>query len=83
MPRVRVEFMVEPFAEGSPGPHVLAAIEAAGTTGTEPEVGPFGTSVEVEAASAGPLLEGVLSAALSAGATRVSIQVERLDGTTA
>jgi hypothetical protein len=50
MPRVRVEFMVEPFAEGSPGPHVLA---------------------------------GVLSAALSAGATRVSIQVERLEGTTA
>jgi uncharacterized protein YqgV (UPF0045/DUF77 family) len=82
MSRVRVEFMVEPFAEGSPGPHVLAAIDAARTAGHEPEIGPFGTSVEVDAAAAGPLLDGVIAAALAAGASRVSIQVERTDGTT-
>jgi len=75
--------MVEPFAEGAPGPHVLAAIDAARRVGSEPEIGPFGTSVEVDAPDAGALLDAVISAALAAGASRVSIQVERTEGATA
>jgi uncharacterized protein YqgV (UPF0045/DUF77 family) len=76
MSSVRVEFMVEPFSEGSPGPHVLAAIDAARAGGVEPEVGPFGTSVEVPADSAGALVSDVVAAALAGGASRVSLQVE-------
>ena len=78
MSSARVEFMVEPFAEGSPGPHVLAAINAARLAGAEPEMGPFGTSVEIDATAAGSLVADVITAAIANGANRVSIQVERL-----
>ena len=40
-----VEFTVEPFVAGEPGPHVQAAIEAARRSGLAVDVGPFGTSV--------------------------------------
>ncbi len=42
----RAEFTIEPFEEGSPGPHVMAAIEAIRALGFEPEMGPFGTSID-------------------------------------
>ena len=42
-----VEFTVEPFVAGEPGPHVQAAIEAARRSGLAVDVGPFGTSVRV------------------------------------
>ena len=73
---VLVEFTVEPFTEGSPGPHVLAAIAAARASGGEPTMGPFATSVEVVSAEAGALARAVVDAALEAGATRVSVTVE-------
>jgi len=38
-----VEFTVEPFVEGSPGPHVQAALDAATSSGLDVEFGPFGT----------------------------------------
>src|SRR5215218_4217948 len=41
MPSVRIEFLVEPFTEGRPGPHVQAGIEVVRARGLEPEVGPF------------------------------------------
>jgi uncharacterized protein YqgV (UPF0045/DUF77 family) len=74
---VRIEFLVEPFAEGRPGPHVQAGIDAAVARGLEPEVGPFGTSVVVTADGAGEVIHDVVDAALANGATRVAIQVER------
>lgn len=77
MSSVRIEFLIEPFEEGSPGPHVTAAIEEARACGAEPEVGPFGTIVEVDATAAGTVLQRVVDAALSRDATRVAIQVER------
>src|SRR3954468_22609447 len=40
-----VEFTVEPFTEGSPGPHVQAAVDAAEASGVTVEFGPFGTTV--------------------------------------
>ena len=40
MPRVRVEFTVEPFVDGRPGPHVTAAWDAARAEGLVLEVEP-------------------------------------------
>ena len=76
MPSVRIEFLVEPFEEGAPGPHVRAAIDAASAAGADPEVGPFGTSVEADADGAGALVGSIVQAALAHGASRVGIQVE-------
>ena len=40
-----VEFTIEPFVEGEPGPHVRAAVEAAEADGVTVDFGPFGTTV--------------------------------------
>jgi uncharacterized protein YqgV (UPF0045/DUF77 family) len=77
--RVRVEFTVEPFVAGAPGPHVLAAVSAAEARGLTVEFGPFGSSGEGDDATVVPAAEAALRAALDAGATRVSLQVSRLD----
>ena len=43
--QITAEFTVEPFVEGAPGPHVLAAIQVAESAGLAVDVGPFGTTV--------------------------------------
>lgn len=79
----RVEFTVEPFVEGNPGPHVLAAIEAARAGGLTADVGPFSTIVEGERAAALEAVRALLAAALQNGATRVALQVsEKAEGGT-
>ena len=72
-----VEFTIEPFVEGRPGPHVTAAISAAEARGLDVEVGPFGSSVIVDLAEVGALLAAVSDAALANGATHVSVHVAR------
>lgn len=73
-----VEFTVEPFVEGSPGPHVQAALDAATASGLVVEFGPFGTLVsgddDLRVLTA---LDEVVRAAVAAGATRVASQVSR------
>ena len=76
---LRVEFTVEPFVAGSPGPHVLAAVDAAAARGLTVEFGPFGSSGEDDDAVVVPAVEAAIRAALDAGATRVSVQVSRID----
>ena len=39
-----LEFTVEPFVEGQPGPHVQAALDAATDAGADVEFGPFSSS---------------------------------------
>jgi uncharacterized protein YqgV (UPF0045/DUF77 family) len=74
---LRLEYTVEPFVAGAPGPHVRAALDAAGEAGLDVEFGPFGTTVagadEAVISAAGR----VVRAAIDAGATRVSLQVVR------
>ena len=72
-----VEFTIEPFVAGEPGPHVRAAVGAAERSGLTVDFGPFGTSVsgDDEAVLAG--VDGILRAAMAAGATRVSLQLVR------
>jgi uncharacterized protein YqgV (UPF0045/DUF77 family) len=77
--RVAAEFLVEPFVEGAPGPHVDAAIEAVVRRGLAPSIGPFGTTVEGDPAAVADALRDVVAAALESGATRVQVHVVRLD----
>ena len=42
---VVAEFTIEPFVEGSPGPHVAAGLDAVRAAGFDPVIGPFGSSV--------------------------------------
>lgn len=79
MPRVRIEFTVEPFVDGHPGDHVVAAWSAVEGHGCELVTGPFSAETEVPERAAADIVADVVRAALSHGADRVSFQVERLD----
>lgn len=72
-----VEFTIEPFVEGRPGPHVTAAIAAIEARGLEVEIGPFGSSVIVELAELGEVIGTLSDAAMANGATHVSVHVAR------
>jgi len=73
-----LEFTIEPFVEGEPGPHVIRAIEAAQALGFEIEFGPFGSSCRVPVAKAGEVTKAVVEAAFANGATHLSLHAERL-----
>ena len=72
-----VEFTIEPFVEGRPGPHVTAAIAAAEARGLDVEVGPFGSSVIVDLAAVGGVIGAFTDAAMANGATHVSVHIAR------
>ena len=76
---IRAEFLIEPFVEGSPGPHVKAAIEAARATGLEPDVGAFATTIEGPTAIVTGAIDSLLQAALDGGASAVQIRVGDAD----
>ena len=72
-----VEFTIEPFVDGAPGPHVRAAVEAAERSGLAVDFGPFGTMVTGDDEAVLAAVDRILRAAVAAGATRVSLQVAR------
>ena len=72
-----VEFTIEPFVEGVPGPHVRAAVEAAERSGVTVDFGPFGTTVSGDDNAVLTAIDRLLRAATGAGATRVSLQLVR------
>lgn len=74
---LEVEFTIEPFVVGEPGPHVRAAIEAAEQAGVAVDVGPFGTTVSGDDDAVLGAVDRLLRAATAAGATRISLQVVR------
>jgi uncharacterized protein YqgV (UPF0045/DUF77 family) len=73
MPDCRVEFLVEPFIEGSPGDHVTEAISA--MSGLEVTIGPFGNVAQGPTEKTLPAIADLLERAFAEGATRVSLQV--------
>ncbi|MEN8234601.1 MAG: thiamine-binding protein [Actinomycetota bacterium] len=77
MEAYRAEFMIEPFTEGSPGPPVLAGIDAVREQGFDPEVGAFGTTIVGEPGRVAEALRSMVDAAMDAGATRVTVQIDR------
>lgn len=74
----RVEFTIEPFVEGRPGPHVTAAIDAAAELGLDVEVGPFGSGCVVPADRVADVVAAVVAAATAHGADHVNIDVRQL-----
>jgi hypothetical protein len=81
---VLIEFTVEPFVEGRPGPHVTSAVAAVEALGLAVEFGPFGSACHVPEALAGEVAAAILGAALANGATHVSLHTARVtdDGVT-
>jgi uncharacterized protein YqgV (UPF0045/DUF77 family) len=75
---VVAEFTIEPFVEGSPGPHVHAGLDAVRASGLEPVIGPFGSTVTGELETVSRAVTALLTAATAAGANRISLQVSRL-----
>jgi uncharacterized protein YqgV (UPF0045/DUF77 family) len=76
---LQLEFTVEPFVEGAPGPHVQAAVGAAEAAGLAVEFGPFGTAVSGDDERVLGAVQAIVRAAIGAGATRVSLQLARPD----
>ncbi len=76
---VHVEFTIEPFVEGDPGAHVLAAVASAREVGVDVDMGPFGSTCDVPPADVGALVGAITAAAIGNGATHVSIHVEASD----
>ena len=70
-----LEFTVEPFVEGAPGPHVEAAVEAATAAGAAVEFGPFGSTCRATAELMPEIIAAVTRAAFANGATHVSLHV--------
>ncbi|MCP3973917.1 MAG: hypothetical protein GY720_05430 [bacterium] len=75
MAHCRAEFTIQPFEEGHPGPHVVAAVAAARSCGFDPDMGPFGTSITGEASAVLSGLRRVVDDSLAAGASRISVQL--------
>ena len=75
----RIEFTIEPFVEAHPGPHVTAPVEALASLGINVEVGPFGSSCEVDAERAGDVVATVVREAIAHGATHINVDVNNLD----
>jgi uncharacterized protein YqgV (UPF0045/DUF77 family) len=74
-----VEFTIEPFVDGHPGPHVRAAVEAATEAGAEVEFGPFGSTGRVSAESMPAVVAAITRAAFANGATHVTLSVTSED----
>lgn len=75
----RLEFTVEPFQEGRPGPHVTAPVEALRTRGYDVEFGPFGSVCDVPAGEVSAAAAMVVQTAFDNGATRVNLDVASVD----
>jgi uncharacterized protein YqgV (UPF0045/DUF77 family) len=79
--RLVAEFTTEPFVgEGAAPAHAVETLHLIEEAGLSCDFGPLGTSVTGEDDALLPVLGRVLATALAHGATRVSLQVERVDG---
>jgi hypothetical protein len=75
-----LEFTIEPFHEGNPGPHVRAAVAAAEALGVSVDFGPFGSSCAVTQAQVAEVSGAIVSEAFAHGATHVSLHASRVEG---
>ena len=75
MTRCNVEFVIEPFVEGSPGQHVRSGIEAMAARGLDVSMGPFGSTVSGEVEELSDAIGAMVTAAAHDGARRVLVEV--------
>lgn len=73
--QITVEFLVEPFVEGAPGPHVTASLDTLEREELAVEVGPFSTEVRGPLGPAADAVRDVIVAAIEHGATRIQFHV--------
>lgn len=79
--RLRVEFTTEPFDLDEPPPHALAVREVVeGAELESVDVGPFGNTAQGGAEQVLGAVDVLLRKALENGATRVSLQVNVVEG---
>lgn len=71
----QLEFTVEPFVEGQPGPHVQAAVDAATAAGGAVEFGPFGSTCTAADETMPGVVAAVARAAFAEGATHVTMHI--------
>lgn len=79
--RLRVEFTTEPFDLDEPPRHALVArdvLEAAALDAVD--VGPFGNTAEGGSEVVLTVVDTLLRRALEGGATRISLQVNVIEG---
>ena len=76
---LHLEFTIEPFVEGHPGPHVTAAVQAVEALGGTVEFGPFGTSCALPEDAVPEVVAELVRAAFAHGASHVSLHVGQLE----
>ena len=72
---IAAEFLVEPFAEGSPGPHVDAAIDAFADKDLTVDLGPFASSVTGDVDAMADAIAEMIRAAMKNGATSIQLRL--------
>lgn len=70
-----MEFLVEPFNEGKPGPHVRAAIEAFEASGLQVDVGPFSSAAGGEVDAVATAVAEMIKRAVAEGADSIRIRI--------
>lgn len=72
---IAAEFLVAPFVEGEPGPHVTAAVAAFDGQGLDVELGPFASSVTGDLDSMAEAIAEMVRAAMTQGASSIQLRV--------
>jgi len=75
MTSCRVEFVIEPFLDGTPGPYVQSGIDAMSARGLAVSMGPFGSSVAGDVDDLAEAIGAMVAAAANDGARRVLVEV--------
>ncbi len=70
-----IEFLVEPFQEGNPGPHVKAAVAAFTDLGLDVELGPFSSSAQGDIDAIADAVSGMIRSSMRSGASSIRIQL--------
>ena len=75
----RVEFFIEPFEEGRPGPHVTAAVDAVTAAGGDVDFGAFSSTCPSRRRRDAGVVAALLEAAFAARRDNVRLSVDRVD----
>ncbi len=69
------EFLIEPFAEGTPGDHVQAAVDAFDQRGLEVDLGPFASVATGDADTIADAVGDMIRRSMAAGATSIRVHI--------
>ena len=72
---LELEFTIEPFVEGQPGPHVLAAVAAVEALGASVDFGPFGSTCRADDVTMPGVVAAIVAEAFGHGATHLSLHL--------